>query len=200
MGAMQHLTLQDMDWQFIRTARHLHLGCFFLQTGIRADVGKLFAKAKKMGLTTSLDTNWDPDEKWDDGLQEALPFTDIFFPNDDEALRIANTQDLQKAMEFLGKQVKILVVKKGAAGATAWVNNEVIAVPPYAVPVVETTGAGDSFNAGFLHHFVLGKSLQDCLAYGNACGALAVTALGGTGAFRDRSVVSSKLRQIIHGK
>ena len=163
--------------------RHLHLGCFFLQTGIRADVWKLFAKAKEMGLTTSLDTNWDPDEQWNDGLLQALPFTDIFFPNDDEALCIARTQDLQKAMEILGKQVKILVVKKGAAGATAWVNNEVSAAPPYTVRVVETTGAGDSFGGGFTGYIAAtGNSstanMRKALIYGAVVASFTVEGFG----------------------
>ncbi len=198
MGAMRNLTLEDMDWDFIAGARHVHVGCFFLQTGIRGDVWKLFARAKELGLTTSLDTNWDPEEKWGDDLTRALPFTDVFLPNEDEALRIARTADLQKAMESIGRQVKTLVVKRGAEGATGWRNGETTQVPPYKIEVIETTGAGDSFNAGFLHHFLLGKPMKDCLAFGSACGALAVTQMGGTEAFRDPSQAQKKLRQIMN--
>jgi sugar/nucleoside kinase (ribokinase family) len=199
LGAMRNLTLQDIDWDFIAIGRHLHLGCFFLQTGIRGEVWKLFQQAKSLGLTTSLDTNWDPEEKWGDDLWQALAWTDLFFPNDDEALRIAGTADLQEAIRRLGGRVGTLAIKRGSAGALACRGEEQIAAPPYRVEAVETTGAGDSFNAGFIHHFLEGRSLAESLAFGNACGALAVTEMGGTAAFRNPGQVRVKLGQIMHG-
>lgn len=199
LGAMRDLTLADMDWDFIARARHLHLGCFFLQTGIRGDVWQLFGRARQLGLTTSLDTNWDPDEQWGEDLQRALPMTDLFLPNDDEALRIAGTTNLEEAIGRLSAQVGTLAIKRGSGGATARRGSEEVSLPPYSVDAIETTGAGDSFNAGFIHHFLKNKSLRECLTYGNACGALAVTEIGGTGAFRDAQRVQEKLGQILHG-
>lgn len=199
LGAMRDLTLADMDWEFIARARHLHLGCFFLQTGIRGDVEQLFSRARQLGLTTSLDTNWDPEEQWGEDLQRALPVTDLFLPNDDEALRIAGTAELQEAIGRLSAQVGTLAVKRGGAGATARRGREEVSIPPFTVDAIETTGAGDSFNAGFIHHFLENKSLRECLTYGNACGALAVTEIGGTGAFRDPQIVKEKLGQILYG-
>lgn len=197
MGAMANLTIDDMDWDYIARARHLHLGCFFLQTGIRKDLAKLFARAKEMGLTTSLDTNWDPEDRWGDDLLQALKYTDIFLPNDDEALRIARTAQLERAIESLQKKVRVLAIKRGRAGATVWADGKVYTHPGFPVEVVETTGAGDSFNAGFLQRFLQGGDWSECLRRGNACGALAVTALGGTGAFTDRESVQKRLSLLL---
>lgn len=197
MGAMANLTLDDMDWEYIARARHLHLGCFFLQTGIRKDVAKLFARAKAMGLTTSLDTNWDPEDKWGEDLLQTLPYTDIFLPNDDEALRIARTAHLEQAIAALQKQVRVLAIKLGKAGGMVRANGRTYTHPGFPVEVVETTGAGDSFNAGFLQRFLQGADWSECLRRGNACGALAVTALGGTGAFTDRESVQKRLNAFL---
>jgi len=196
MGAMTALTIEDIDWKFVQQARHLHLGCFFLQTGIRNDVWKLFGEAKKYGLTTSMDTNWDPEEKWGDDLRQALKYTDIFLPNDDEALRITQTNTVEKALDELNKTVKIVAVKQGPKGAILKTNNKLYTHKIFKVEAIETTGAGDSFNAGFLKKYLDGADWQECLRFGNACGALAVTAIGGTGAFKNRKLVPSKLAEI----
>lgn len=192
-GAMANLTIDDMDWDYIARARHLHLGCFFLQTGIRKDVVKLFARAKEMGLTTSLDTNWDPQDQWGEDLQQALKYTDVFLPNEEEALRIARTTRLEQAVETLREKVSVLALKRGREGANVWAEGKIFTHPGFPVEVVETTGAGDSFNAGFLHRFLRGADWSECLRWGNACGALAVTALGGTGAFSNRETVQKRL-------
>jgi len=198
MGAMTKLTIDDIDWEYVKQARHLHLGCYFLQPGIRHDVPKLFAKAKELGLTTSLDTNWDPDEKWGDELQSALEFTDIFLPNDDEAIRIAHADNLDQAINILSKKVKVLAVKCGSKGAIVCANGKKYSAPIFNTDVVETTGAGDSFNAGFLHKYLYRDDWSNCLKFGNACGALAVTALGGNGAFLDSDKLHSQLGKLLN--
>lgn len=199
MGAMSEMTINDIDWDYIAQARHLHLGCYYLQTGLIPDVPKIFAKAKKLGLSTSFDTNWDPSEKWSKDLYRVFEFTDIFLPNDEEAICIAHTDSLDKSINILTKMVKILAIKRGKQGATLCVNNEVFEAPGFSVNAIETTGAGDSFNAGFLHKYLSGAEWTDCLRFGNACGALAVTALGGTGAFQDKRNMRKQLKRILNG-
>ncbi|HQU74806.1 MAG TPA: carbohydrate kinase family protein, partial [Calditrichia bacterium] len=142
LGAMTDLTLEDINWDLVASARHLHLGCFFLQTGIRGSVAQLFKKAKELGLSTSLDTNWDPDDEWGEDLQRALEYTDIFFPNDDEALRISGRETLEEAIETLRSRVRVLAVKCGADGAVLHVGDEHWRDFGFQRELVETTGAG----------------------------------------------------------
>lgn len=199
MGAMTDMKMKDINWDYIKQARHLHLGCYYLQTGLVPDVAKIFSQVKNMGLTTSLDTNWDPSERWSEDLYEVLRQTDVFFPNDDEATRIAHESSLDKAIEKLRKMVKVLAIKKGKEGTVVCSSSERFDIPAFIIEAVETTGAGDSFNAGFLHQYTRGKSLQECSRFGNACGALAVTALGGTGAYKNKAMVQKKLKEILEG-
>jgi sugar/nucleoside kinase (ribokinase family) len=198
MGAMTELTINDMDWDYLSQTKHLHLGCYYLQTGMIDSVPALFTKAKKLGLTTSLDTNWDPSEKWKTDIYEALRVTDIFFPNDEEAIHIAHEGSLEDAIRKLSEMVKVLVVKAGKNGAILGTEGKRLISSGFQVKMVETTGAGDSFNAGFLHAYLNGKNWEECLNFGNACGALAVTDLGGTGAFKDKKTVARKLNIILN--
>jgi sugar/nucleoside kinase (ribokinase family) len=194
LGAMTELRIDDLDWDYLAQARHLHLGCYYLQTGILPDVPEVFARAHKLGLTTSLDTNWDPAEVWDVAIYDVLAHTDIFFPNDDEAIRIAHADNLEEAIDILSARVKICAVKCGAGGATVRAAGKTYALPSFAVDVIDTVGAGDSFNAGFIYQYLQGADTMECLRYGNACGAVAVTAMGGTLAFRDRTGLQAKLQ------
>lgn len=196
-GAMAELSIDDINWDYIRNARHLHVGSYYLHKKLIKDIPGLFEKAKKLNLTTSLDTNWDPAERWSKKIYEVLKHTDIFFPNMDEAILISHKHSLEDAVKFLSKKVKMLIVKKGKDGASLYSDNKIIEDRGFAVKSVETSGAGDSFNAGFLHKFLKGANLKDCMRFGNACGALAVSALGGTGAFRNPADVKKQLKKIL---
>lgn len=197
MGAMTELKYDDIDWDYVRQARHLHLGCYYLQTGILPDVPRIFMRARKFGLTTSLDTNWDPSEQWSEEINAVFEHTDIFFPNEDEARQIAHTHSLVKAIEKLGARLRILVVKRGRDGADVITGRKHYRGAAFNVKAIEATGAGDSFNAGFLHEFLKGSDWDGCLRFGNACGALAVSELGGTTAFQNRSKLRNNLSQLL---
>jgi len=110
---------------------------------------------------------------------------DILLPNEREAMKIARTNDLEAAVGRLSERVKTVVVKLGSRGAMAITGNERFTASATSVQVVDPVGAGDSFDAGFLHQFVRGADLQTCLVHGNLCGAFSTTASGGTEAFRD---------------
>jgi sugar/nucleoside kinase (ribokinase family) len=146
---------------------------------------ELFQHLKSKGLTISLDTNDDPDDKWEGGLQEVLRHVDVFLPNEREACKAAGTEDLELAIQKLSQEVPLVVVKLGPKGALAQRGKERITVPSQPVVPVDTVGAGDSFDAGFLNQFVRGADLSTCLASGNLAGALSTTRPGGTEAFRD---------------
>ena len=185
-GTIVDLTLDNLDFEFLSSSRHFHLSSFYLQKGLSPRVPELFKKLKQAGLTISLDTNDDPDDRWEGQLSEALRYVDVFLPNAREAKKIAKTDDLEIAVARLAELVPIVVVKLGAEGAIAQRGKERMESPAMNVDFVDAVGAGDSFDAGFLHEFVRGSNLRVCLACGNRAGAFSTTRAGGTEAFRDR--------------
>jgi sugar/nucleoside kinase (ribokinase family) len=186
-GAMEHLEEGDVPDELLRRCRHLHVASYYLLPALQAGCVDLLERAHAAGLTTSLDTNDDPDERWDGVYPDLLRWTDIFFPNRREALAIARESDLCRAAGRLADYARIVAVKadsEGALLARIDAKGKYLRVSAANVPFVEATGAGDSFDGGFLFRYLAGAPLGDCLRFANACGALAVTAVGGTEAFR----------------
>jgi sugar/nucleoside kinase (ribokinase family) len=182
-GSMALLRARDIPDATLRRARHLHVGAYFLLENLQPGAASLFRKARKFGLTTSLDCNYDPSEAWDSGIRGVLKFTDVFFPNEIEALRLTNSRDVERAAGELSKLVRIAAIKLGANGALVSADGKRFRVPAEKAQVVDTTGAGDSFDAGFLACFLRGGSIEDSARAGVVAGARAVSAVGGTGAF-----------------
>jgi len=194
-GTMFEMQYSDIDMGYVRSARHLHLSSFFLHRALRPQIVELFRHAKDAGLTTSLDTNDDPENEWGADLSEVLKFVDIFFPNDREAKKIAHTDDLSKALNELAARSKIVVVKRGSGSAICRSGDEQWSLAPPQVKVVDDIGAGDSFDAGFVHLYLRGAKPEDCLAFANLAAAYSVTKEGGTEAFRDSAAMSNFMRQ-----
>jgi len=184
-GTISELAWEDLDLDYLADARHFHLSSYYLQRALLPRVGELFQLLKARGLTISLDTNDDPDDRWEGGLQEVLRHVDVFLPNEREACKAGGTDNLEAAVQKLSQMVSLVVVKLGRNGALAQRGTERFVSPPRTVKTVDTIGAGDSFDAGFLHEFVRGADLPTCLASGNLVGALSTTRPGGTEAFRD---------------
>jgi sugar/nucleoside kinase (ribokinase family) len=184
-GTISELTWEDLDLDYLGDARHFHLSSYYLQRALLPRMSELFQQLKARGLTISLDTNDDPDDRWEGGLHEVLRYVDVFLPNEREACKAAGTDDLEAAIRKLSAVVPLVVVKLGRNGALAQRGTDRFVSPPRTVKTVDTIGAGDSFDAGFLHEFVRGADLETCLASGNLVGALSTTRPGGTEAFRD---------------
>jgi sugar/nucleoside kinase (ribokinase family) len=184
-GVMAQMRFEDLDLQRISEARHLHIASFFLQRALRPRIADLFRFAKEAGLSTSLDTNDDPDGHWDPDVLEALPWVDVLLPNEREACCLARLDDPLQALDSLARQVSLVVMKRGEKGVLARRAQETFEAPPPKVAAVDTIGAGDSFDAGFLHQFIRGAKIEECLRFGNLAGALSTTGSGGTEAFRD---------------
>jgi sugar/nucleoside kinase (ribokinase family) len=193
-GTICELRFEDIDLEYLSSARHFHMSSLFLQRQLLPDVPELFRRMKSAGLSTSLDTNDDPDDRWGEIVDEVLPYVDILLPNEREAIKIARANDLETALTVLAQKVPTVVVKMGASGALAIRDGHRITAPALPVAVVDPIGAGDSFDAGFLHQFLQGADLATCLAYGNLCGAFSTTASGGTEAFRDADHMQEFLR------
>jgi sugar/nucleoside kinase (ribokinase family) len=184
-GVMAEMRFEDLDLTSVLDARHLHLSSFFLQQALRPRVAELFRLAKHAGLSTSLDTNDDPDDRWAPDVLEVLEWVDVLLPNEHEACRLAQAEDPLRALDFLATRVPVVVMKRGEKGALARRGSETFDSSSPQIAPVDTIGAGDSFDAGFLHQFIRGEEIAECLRYGNLAGALSTTRSGGTEAFRD---------------
>ncbi len=185
MGTIAELTWDDLDLEYLSDSRHFHLSSYFLQHGLRPRIAELFRYMKSKGLTTSLDTNDDPDDRWGPDLRKVLPFVDVLLPNEREACKLAQIDDVDSAVQALSEWVPLVVVKLGPKGAMAVRGEERVVAAARPVTPIDTVGAGDSFDAGFLHQYIQGADLTTCLAWGNLAGALSTTRSGGTEAFRD---------------
>lgn len=184
-GATFHLSYSDLDLDYLADARHFHMASYYLQRSLTPQIPELFATLKQAGLSISLDPNDDPAQQWDRCILESLPFVDLLMPNEREACLLAAEPDLDKAIATLRSLVPLLVVKRGVNGASAFSGSQSWHVPSRPIEVVDAVGAGDSFNAGFLHAWTRGCSIEHAPACGNLAGAWSTTASGGTSAFHE---------------
>jgi len=182
-GTIADLVLEDVPLELLAHTRHVHVASLFLQPAILAGLGALAERVQRAGATLSVDPNWDPSGVWDGGLRAALPAIDVFLPNAAEAGRITGEADVAVAARLLrGDGPRpIVAVKRGVDGALViGEDGTPIRIPGLPADPVDSTGAGDAFDAGFLLAWLDGRSLRDAAALGAACGALSTRALGGT--------------------
>jgi sugar/nucleoside kinase (ribokinase family) len=198
-GTMYDLSEKDLDLRHVFDSKHLHVSSYFLQKTLRPQLIDIFRKAKEAGLSTSLDTNDDPADRWPTDVQLLLKYVDILLPNEREACKLAQVEDAARAAEILSQKVPVLVIKRGPQGALARVGKEKYAAHPPVVDVADVVGAGDSFDAGFVHQFIRGAKIEECLKFANIAGALSVTRAGGTEAFRDAKYREDFLRKYATG-
>jgi sugar/nucleoside kinase (ribokinase family) len=181
LGATAATTSADVPAWALERSRHIHVSSYYLQTALQPGVPEMFARARRAGATTSLDTNWDPAEEWGAGIEAALAGTDLFLPNRAEAVAIARASTLDAALDRLSRTAGTVAVKLGGEGAIAACGSVRVRVPAPPIDVVDTTGAGDSFDAGFVAARLWSWGLEDALRFAATCGALATRAPGGTG-------------------
>jgi sugar/nucleoside kinase (ribokinase family) len=181
-GTIGDLTAERVDPDLLRATRFLHVPSFFLQEGLRPGLRGLFETARDAGVTTCVDPNWDPSQVWNRGLMALLPFVDVVLPNAVEASAIAGVEDVEVAAERLSEVGNIVAVKRGADGGIARRRGEVARDPGISVSVVDATGAGDAFDAGFVLGLLEGWPLGRALALANVCGGLSCRAVGGVAA------------------
>lgn len=173
----------DVPEVLLTSCRHVHAASYFLMPGLAAALPGLFRTARAAGATTSLDTNDDPAGRWDpSGFAAVLPETDVLLPNAREARALAGTDALEEAAALLAARGPLAVVKDGADGALAHDGRAAVRTPAVPVEPLDTVGAGDSFDAGFVAAVLGGLALPDALAFAAACGALSTRAHGGTAA------------------
>lgn len=181
LGSLSALTVDDVSDEFLASARHLHYGSFFLHTGLKSHAPAIVQRARRFGLTISLDTNWDPEETWNSTLQATLRFVDVFLPNEQEMRHISRCASLRAAAAALRQQgVPLIAVKRGAEGAEAFSaeGHTVCSVQP-ADEGGDSIGAGDSFDAGFLTGRLRGLDLERSLEIACLCGRAVAGSVGG---------------------
>lgn len=179
LGLMSALRAEDIPEALLGEARHLHVASYFLQTNLQAGLPDLFRRARDLGLTTSLDTNYDPSERWI-GFDELISVTNVFLPNEREAISLSGESEFGLAAERLGSKVETLAIKIGSEGALGFQDGRTARASSVPVRVVDTVGAGDSFDAGFLYGYLNGWSLEKSLQLACACGGLSTQRAGGT--------------------
>ena len=183
-GAIPMLMRTDIPSRELEAARHVHVGSYFLLDGLRSTVPEIFDLVHGRGGTTSLDSNWDPSDGWNSGIDQVLSRTDVFFPNLSEAERITRRSGAEPAgRELLRRGVGLVAMKLGPEGGLVMSSKSpTIRRPALKVAAVDSTGAGDSFDAGFLAGWLAKRSQEEALELAVAAGSLATREVGGTSA------------------
>lgn len=199
-GTIGALSADQVDTGLLASARHVHVASYFLQPSLAAGLPRLFDQARAAGAATSIDPNWDPDELWDGGLRDLLGVTDVFLPNAEEAMRIADRTTTEQAASALAELGPLVAVKLGAEGAMATRRGTgpIRCAALSGTEPVDTIGAGDSFDAGFLSGLLHGWSTRWALALGSACGSLSTRAIGGTPAQPTLDEAQDALAELLH--
>jgi sugar/nucleoside kinase (ribokinase family) len=209
-GSIGSLCADEVGDAAFREVGHLHVSSFFLQQRLRPGCRDLFARATAAGLTTSLDPGFDPAERWVGDLLATLGAVDVFFPNEAELAAISGRTDLLEGLRRLRNGRTRTVAKLGQRGCTTLEGDALIEVPGFAIGLsrpsmasealgllpgeaVDSTGAGDSFNAGFLHAWLRELPIHECLRWGAASGSLSARGLGGTARQADVAEVQTLL-------
>jgi sugar/nucleoside kinase (ribokinase family) len=189
LGSIAALGYEDIKMPALKGRSHLHMTSYFLQTCLRPFFARILKEAREMGLSTSFDPNSDPSQAWSDQIRDVLAQTDVLFVNEREAMQLTRARNVRGALKILGKEVPLAVIKLGRRGAIAIHKGEINSAPGFRVMSTDTTGAGDSFAAGFISFYLGGRPLDECLAAANACGALSTLAAGGTAGQPDRKAL-----------
>ncbi len=193
LGSIRALRAEDVGDEALADAQHLHVTSYFLQQGLRPGCRGLLARARAAGLTISLDPGFDPDERWERDLLDSVAEADLFFPNDVELLAITGATSIPDALRSLRNGRTRTVATLGSRGCTTLEDDALLEVPVFPIEPVDSTGAGDSFNAGFLHAWLRERPIAECLRWGAAAGALSTRGLGGTSRQADVAEVEALL-------
>jgi sugar/nucleoside kinase (ribokinase family) len=175
----------DGSWltdEALRGFEHLHLAGVYQQTAFLPRIASVLQRAKQLGVTTSLDPQWDVTEQWE-GMDAWLPLLDQLFVNEAEACSMTGAPDAEAACRALAERTACPIIKIGARGALIRRDGAVTRAAPFAAKLIDTTGAGDSLAAGTLFALKqLGRPLAEAVRFGNAVGARCCGFLGGVAA------------------
>ena len=190
-GAMDFMSLDDIKPEVFKEAKHIHISSIFMQSGVKRDLMKILELCKANGVTTSLDSQWDPTETWDLDYKAVLPLVTVFMPNETELKFLTQSATLEEAIEKIRPYANAAVIKCGSKGSLLMRKGQPDRMQKALLNehVVDCIGAGDSFNSGFITRLAAGDDLVRCQEYGNMTGAVNTTAAGGTTAFTSKEDV-----------
>lgn len=182
-GTNDEIDLSKVDLERVKESKHIHLTGYMGSKNHNQYIELLKKIKENQGTTVSFDVGWDDAGEWYQEIYELFPYIDVLFMNETEAMHYSRKDSAEEAIKDFSKTCSLVVAKLGKQGAVAIHNGQDYAAKAYKVEAIDTTGAGDSFNAGFIYGFLKNKTIEDCLKCGNGCGALSVTALGGNTGF-----------------
>ncbi|HXL73411.1 MAG TPA: carbohydrate kinase family protein [bacterium] len=196
VAANDHIYKKELKLSQLSRFRHLHIGGYFLFPALDGrPMADILKQTQQKGLTTSMDTAWDLKGRWMKALKPCLPYLNYFMPSEREVkMLLGYIEPAKAAKAFLKLGAGAVIIKQGEKGSY-FLNREglEIQVPAYRTKVVDTTGAGDCFCAGFIKGLSLGWDIKKSLQLGNAAGACAVEALGATAGIHSLKQVSKFL-------
>lgn len=192
-GAIAALRADEVSDALLAGADHLHVSSYYLQQALRPDLRQLFARAHATGMSTSLDPGFDPERQWGTDLLDTLREVDVFLPNEQELLAITGDTSVLAALRALDNGRTRTVVKLGRSGCATLEAGQLLEVPAFQIDAVDSTGAGDSFDAGFLHAWLRQFPLSESMRWGSACGSLSTRAVGGTTGQADTAEIQALL-------
>lgn len=182
-GACNLLTPDDLPDSLLRRFDHLHLAAIGALPGLAGDAGADVARrARALGLTVSLDITLNPPRDSRADILPLLPHVDLFLPNLGEAQAVLGDGSVEALLaRGLTTGVRLMAIKQGAAGCALATADQSISLPAFAVPVVDTSGAGDAWAAAVVFGWRQGWPLPELARFANAAGALCTQTLGATG-------------------
>ena len=188
IGANGELCEADLNWDLIKTTKVLHIaGALVMPRFDGTPMANVLREAKQLGITTALDTAYDATGKWMETLEPCLHHVDIFMPSIVEAQHLTGRSECREIAQFLRNNYNIqtIAIKMGENGSYVSTPETELFVPAYSVNVVDATGAGDAYAAGFLAGTIMGWDLQATAELASATGAACVTAIGTTAGIRN---------------
>ena len=187
MGTNRILSEDDVNFDLIRSCKILHVAGSLIMPRLDGEpTARVLREAKESGVLTSLDTVWDTTGNWLDALEPCLPYVDTFLPSIEEAEQLTGLHSPPEIANFLMDYgIQTVGLKMGKRGSYVRTGTEEVHFPSYEVDVVDTTGAGDAYVAGFLAGTVMGWDLKRTCQLASAAGASCVTAIGTTAGIKN---------------
>ena len=182
-GTNALIDVSKVNIEKVKKACHIHVTGYAGSVNHDAYLNFLQQVKARTEATVSFDLGWDPAEEWKKEIYDLFPYIDVLFMNETEAIHYGRKETASEAGWDFAKYCPVVALKLGAKGSIAFANGKMYQKNRYQVTAVDTTGAGDSFNAGFIYGYLSGRTMEECLACGNGCGALSVTAFGGNTGF-----------------